>query len=69
VDGLGNGSAALAHDAAIAADAANPVLPALAVLAAALALIDEFSELGAAVLMLDLGRGEAGYDVVAVGEE
>ncbi|GJC93562.1 U4/U6.U5 tri-snRNP-associated protein 3 [Colletotrichum higginsianum] len=41
----------------------------LAVPAGALALVDELAELGAAALVLDLARRQAGDDVVAVGEQ
>jgi len=69
LDGLGDSSAALAHDAAIAANAADTVLPALAVFAVALALVDELAELGAAVFVLNLVRRQTGHDVIAVGQQ
>lgn len=55
--GLGNGGAALPHGAGIAADAAYAVLPAFAVLAVALAFVDELPEFGAPLLILDLDGG------------
>jgi hypothetical protein len=67
--GFGDGGAALAHGAAIAADPPYAVLPALAVLAVALALVDQLAELGAALVVLDLGGRQAGHDVVAMGQQ
>lgn len=67
---LGDGGLALAHVAAVAADAADTVLPALAVAAAArLALVDELAELGAPVLALRLVRRQRRHHVVAVRQQ
>ena len=53
---FGYRGAALAHDTPIAPDAPNSILPPLAVLATALALVDELAELGAAAIVLHLER-------------
>lgn len=68
--GLGDGGLALAHVAAVAADAADAVLPALAVAApAGLALVDELAELGAAVLAFRLVWRQRRHHVVAVRQQ
>jgi hypothetical protein len=69
VHGLSDGGAATPHGAAIAADAADAVLPALAVFATAFALVDELAELRAPLLVLDLGWRQAGHHVVAVRQQ
>ena len=67
--GFGDGRAALAHDATIAANAADAVLPALPIFAVALALIDQFAKLGTPLVVLNLVRREARDHVVAMVQE
>ena len=69
MDGLGDGGGAVGGDAGVAADAADAVLPGVAVRAVGLALGDEVAELGGAVVVVDLVGRQAGDDAVAVGEE
>ena len=64
--GFRDGRAALAHDAAIAANAADAILPALAVFSIALALVDQLAKLGAPLVVLNLMRRQAGDYVIAV---
>lgn len=67
--GLRHRGTTLAHDAAIATYTPNAIFPALPVLPVALTLIDQFAKLGAAVVVLDFVRRQAGDDVIAVGEQ
>lgn len=67
--GLRHGGAALAHYPTIAAYASDAIFPALPIFAIALTLIDQLAKFGAAVVVLDFVRRQAGDDVVTVGEQ
>lgn len=69
LDGFGDGSAAWTHGTAIAAYASDPVLPALTVLAIALALANEITKLGTPSLVLYLLGWQTRHHIVSMGQQ
>lgn len=64
-----NRSSALPHNPPIAPYATYSILPSISVLPIALALIDQFSELGTSRVVFDLVRRKPRSNVIAVGEQ